>query len=218
MVRSFKRFWLGHTAWIALAWGICEGTWFFLVPDIYLSFIAISSLEMALFSAVAVVLGSMTAAVSLYFALDYNWTISDLISIWSALPGFAPRMLDAVSTHLTEAGASGLLAGPASGIPYKIYVAEAHQLKIPLSSVLLFTPLARLERILIAPLVVWLLRTGAARIWKIDWQELELGETTPSTTTKRKLSRILFLGVALYWIGTYCWYWGYFIADKYGRM
>ena len=141
---------------LGAVWGVCEGTWFFLVPDILLSYFAIDSLRRAMAAALGVVLGAMAAACVLYSMLGVDRVDADFLipQIWSALPGFRFPMLAAAARYLEADGARGLISGPSSGIPYRVFVVAANRLGISLPQILLWTPLARLERILLAPLVV----------------------------------------------------------------
>jgi hypothetical protein len=110
-------------------------------------------------------------------------------------------MLEVSSGHLGESGAMGLLSGPSSGIPYRFYVLEAFQQGISLLSLLLWTPIARLERIVIAPIAVLALNFGLKKFAK--------------RLTEQARKQLLIVVIAIYWIALYIWYWWSLLPAKY---
>lgn len=191
---------------IGFFWGLFEGTWFFIIPDIALSYLALRGVKSAIVSTLATVLGAMVAATLLYFLiiLDSTW-IKSIKSIWSHFPGYYPAMLDTAAEHLRQSQARGLLTGPTSGIPYRFYVLEAFQQDISLGSLLFWTPLARLQRILIAPVAVLVLKY----VFK------KSGQRWYSFNFKKQMLSLIVI-IAIYWICTYIWYWFDFLPNTYG--
>jgi hypothetical protein len=190
--------------WSGLAWGAMEGTWLPVVPDILLCYWAMKSLRHSVVATLAVVLGAEVAAVLLYTVLPLGDLAQVLPRWWGILPGFEPKMAEVAAGHLALNGGSGLLEGPTSGIPYRAYLVEAWQAKIPLWEILVWTPLARLERIVIAPIAVLVLR------WLI------VGKLAPRFGGARIWTRLLTGLIIVYWIGLYVWYWGFFVPTTYG--
>jgi len=193
---------------LGVVWGFLEGTWFFLVPDVLLSYIAISSLRRALVASLGVVLGAMAAACVLYglLGLDHENATIRIQRFWSALPGFRVSMMARASGYLQADGARGLLSGPQSGLPYRVFVVEAHQLGIPLWRILLWTPPARLERILLLPIIVAGVRMALCRACR----------TSIPTRAAFRVERLLVLLLCIYWVGIYGWYWWIFLPRAYG--
>lgn len=187
-----------------LLWGLNEGLWFFIVPDVCLSFSALAGWRAAMVATASAVAGAMLAAVLLYAGLSLHpeWA-SALQQLWSQLPGYYPKMLEVANGHLQTSGAQGLLIGPSSGIPYRFYVLEAIREGLPLPSVLLWTPIARLERIIIAPIVVLALRAAASR-----WFQKK-----PADEKRNKI--LLMIMIVVYWVMIYIWYWGELLPGKY---
>jgi hypothetical protein len=190
--------------WASFFWGLAEGIFFFVVPDVILSAIATCSLATSLRASLLVVLGAVVAACLLYCGLFIGGdsALSLIHSVWSFFPGYTPKMDDLVREHLSR-GARGLLSGPQSGIPYRVYVVEAWKQQISLLEILLWTPFARFERILIAPVVVGVMK----HILAFALKKRRVGEST--------LSRVLLIAIALYWVVIYFWYWGFFIPANY---
>ncbi|MGO9467732.1 MAG: hypothetical protein ACLQVF_26650, partial [Isosphaeraceae bacterium] len=125
---------------------------------------------------------------------------------WSALPGFRATMLVRASGYLEAHGARGLLWGPESGLPFRVFVLEAYQLRIPLARILVWTPPARLERILLSPFIVAGARVALGRA----------ARTLFPMCSNRPLDRLLVILVSIYWIGLYGWYWWFFLPRIYG--
>jgi membrane protein DedA with SNARE-associated domain len=187
-----------------LLWGLAEATFFFIVPDVLLCYWALRSARSAFSATLSVVLGAMLGASLLYLFPQLSEVLQ---RIWVDLPGFGPKMITVAKEHLQQEGARGLLLGPTSGIPYRIYVVQAIQQEISWSELMLWTPLARLERIVIAPIVVLGLRSG------LDFVSKQLSPKLQINIRMRKA--ILGSLVALYWIGLYWWYWGRLVPGLY---
>lgn len=191
---------------IGFTWGVMEGLWFFIVPDVGLSFLALKGWRTAFLSTLAAVIGAMVSAGALYFWSTVSAeALTDILSFWSHIPGYYPKMLDVASEHLKKNGAMGLLSGPNSGIPYRFYVYEALKLDLPLLDVWLWTPLARLERILIAPVTVLILRWCLSKVVVKWWPQYF-----------RFIKGFLIALICIYWLGIYIWYWGSFLPLQYG--
>jgi membrane protein YqaA with SNARE-associated domain len=185
-------------------WGLAEATVFFIVPDVLLCYWAMRSAKEAMAATLTVVAGAMLGAVVLYVSLDLDAERYEFFhEVWGSLPGFREKMAETAAEHLRMAGARGLLSGPTSGIPYRVYVLEAWKLKLSLGAVLLWTPFARLERIAIAPIIVLALRLLtkhllARRFGRIPWNWVLAGL------------------IVIYWVALYIWYWGTLVPRVYG--
>lgn len=184
---------------LGLTWGINEGTWFFIIPDIALSFFALRGWKPALIGTIFTIIGAMVAAILLFAIFSLVPSSQEkIIQLWQSLPGFYPKMLEIAATHLKERQGQGLLMGPNSGIPYRFYILEAYKQGISLSHLLLWTPIARLERIAIAPIIVLILNF----LLKKKFEE-------------KKVKHFLGFFIFCYWIGIYIWYWGFFLPKTY---
>ncbi len=189
---------------IGLLWGLNEGLWFFIVPDVCLSFSALSGWRAAALATLGAVVGSLFAAALLFVGVSLQPEWGDMLqNFWSQLPGYYPKMLEVANEHLKVSGAQGLLSGPSSGIPYRFYVLEALREGLSIFSILLWTPIARLERIIIAPIVVLVLRAAARR-----WFE-------KNHSDKKRNKLFLKYLIIIYWVIIYIWYWGQLLPNKY---
>jgi hypothetical protein len=98
----------------------------------------------------------------------------------ASVPFVRERMFDQVEQDYREHGMAGMLYGPSSGIPYKVYAVLAPPLHQPVAFYLLSIP-ARLERFALS----WIAFTALGSIFK-------------------RWIRTLFL---IFWIITYASYW-----------
>jgi len=168
----------------AFVWGVAEGSFFFIVPDILITLAAIFSPRRSLIHLAAVVTGSLIAGSSMY-----AWAASqpaNARAVVARVPFVKASMFDTVASDLKRDGAWGLCRGPMSGIPYKVYAVEAPAY-VPFGEFLVISVPARLERLL----VTWVLFATAGTL-------IEL----------RKVSRRwLIAGHAIYWTAVYAYYW-----------
>lgn len=129
---------------LAFLWGYCEATWFFVVPDVGLTFAALLGFRRSLRAVLACLAGSMLGAVTIYLFSRMDWPV-----LWSCLPGFKPAMLTVAEEQLQARGASAVMLGPEAGIAYRFYVFLAARSGVGLVSLLAWTPFARLLRMLL---------------------------------------------------------------------
>ncbi len=167
-------------------WGLAEGTFFFVVPDVLITAAALFSFKASLKQIGAVLLGSLLAG-SLFFA----WGFKDPEGARRAVgrvPFVTPAMLEKVEKDFDAYGVWAMCRGPMSGIPYKAYAVQAGP-RFSWPAFLLSSVPARLERFLI----VWALFTALC-----------------APLRSKVLARpgwALSLHAA-YWIVVYAFYWG----------
>jgi len=126
-------------------WGFAEGLFFFIVPDVYVSFATLFSLRAGAAAWLSSIAGSTAAIVVLYvlivmLRLDY-------VSFLASIPGISGALIERVAGRL---GAEGLPYTPLlvlGGVPLKPYGGLAFSLGLSLGSVLLWTVFARVVRI-----------------------------------------------------------------------
>lgn len=137
-------------------WGAAEASLFFLVPDLWIMFIALFAPARTLKALLAAVAGALVGATALWW-LAPSWPqLGDVIA---ALPGIRPTDLASASDELARQGIGAFLNGPLQGLPVKIYVHAAALLGQPLPAVLVLVALNRIERIGLSALVAWIIGT-----------------------------------------------------------
>ena len=167
---------------LAFLWGFAEGTLFFILPDVALSFVAMFRPRRALLHMLAMAAGAVLAG-----AVMYTWSAHTpgARAAVAHVPAVSSAMFERAERDLNQHGIWAASLGPLRGIPYKVYAVEApaHSALWPF---LLVTIPARLWRLV----VVWLGFAGTGALL------LKLG--------RAGLSPALH---AVFWIVTYAIYW-----------
>lgn len=119
-------------ALIAALWGFGEATLFFIVPDVFLTVVALRDRHAALLACGAAVIGALAGGLLLY-----RWGRADPSGATSALlavPAIGPGMIQDVRSGLASNGLVALFLGPLKGTPYKIYAVVSGEsgLSLPL--------------------------------------------------------------------------------------
>lgn len=126
--------WLGAHHWVvqrwldrwgivaSFAWGLAEGTLFFVVPDVVVGAVAIVAPRKALWAAIAAVGGAAVAGIVWWVAAS---TSSDAaVRIVDAVPAVHTDMFEEVAARISTSGGAALLGAPFSGIAYKVWAIE----------------------------------------------------------------------------------------------
>ncbi len=169
---------------IAGGWGLAEATFFFLVPDILLSRIAIRGLAPALWASLAAVAGAVLGGIIMYLAGQGAFAAT--CRFLDFVPAISPKMIAEAGADVTARGfLPALLSGALSGVPYKIYAAWAGHVNVPVLWFVAASTLARAARFVTVVFLSW----GAAQI------------------LSRGLSRRhLYILHAALWVIFYVWY------------
>ena len=102
----------------AFAWGLSEAIFFFFVPDVLLTFVAIKDYRIALRATGAALVGALIGG-----ALMYAWGLN-AEPLLLHIPGIHAPLVDTVRAQLHDHGIAAMLFGPLRGTPYKIYAVE----------------------------------------------------------------------------------------------
>jgi hypothetical protein len=151
---------------VAGLWGFAEATLFFIVPDLFLTFVAARrGLRKALFACGTTLAGALAGGIVMFY-----WGAGDpdgVLEVLAWVPAIDGEMLSAVREALDRQGYTAPLFGPLQGIPYKIYAAQAAEAGLdPLWFLLASVP-ARLPRFILASL-------AAALVMRVIGRWLEL--------------------------------------------
>jgi membrane protein YqaA with SNARE-associated domain len=160
----------------AALWGFAEATFFFLVPDVFLSAVAILDWRLAILACVASLAGALAGGALMYLAGRRGGAGVDAFLL--RIPGIGPGMLARVRGEIAARGLAAVLLGPLSGTPYKLYAVEAARQGLSLSALMLVSVPARLLRFAaVTALAGWLahgafpgLATASQlAIWAVSW-------------------------------------------------
>jgi hypothetical protein len=170
---------------IAFLWGLAEGTFFFIVPDFFLSLAAILDLRRSWKHIVCAVLGATLGG-----ALLFNWAQQNPGAAHAAVahvPFVRESMFTQVQDGFRKDGLMAMAIGSVSGLPYKLYAVEAPKY-CSATTFLLATPPARAVRFLL----VWV-GFGAIAAW------LRRSRGMRTATLLKIYAAIWFASYALYW-------------------
>ena len=100
-------------------WGLAEGLFFFIVPDVYISFAALFSLKAGAVAWLFSIAGSMVAITVIYLlatmlGLDY-------LAFLEWIPGISGSMIARVEAMLATAGLPYAPLLVLGGVPHKVY-------------------------------------------------------------------------------------------------
>jgi len=137
----------------ALVWGFAEATFFFIVPDVIISYVALTSARRGTVAALWAVVGAVAGGAVMWgLGARYSEQVFGAIGLVPAVSG---GMIDSVAVQTGELGLVAVLTGPLRGTPYKIYAAQWGAVGGSLGLFLLASVVARLPRFL---LVAWVTR------------------------------------------------------------
>jgi membrane protein YqaA with SNARE-associated domain len=143
---------------MALLWGLAEATVFFIVPDVWLSGVAVLSLKRSLIACLYALVGALLGGVAIYSRglADHDYAVS----IVEAVPAIDQEMMRRVLDKMPLNGMVSVLLGPLSGTPYKVFAVQAPAADIGLPAFMLISIPARMLRFL----AVTLMAHGVARV------------------------------------------------------
>ncbi len=169
--------------WIAGLWGFAEATFFFLVPDVWLSFLAIESFTLGVAGSLAALAGALNGGALMW--MYGRRSPMNAFTFLMRIPGIGARLTTEVREQAARRGLMALFLGPARGIPYKIYAVQNGATSRSLVAFLLVSIPARYLRFIGAVGAFWLASRYLMAGLGLD------------------MKRVV---VALFWIAFYAWY------------
>jgi len=153
---------------IACLWGFAEATFFFFIPDIYLTRIALFDVRKALFACIyAAVSACAGGAVMYYLAALYPQQIMHFLAY---IPAIFPKLIQQVLQSIQHQAFYALMMAPLKGIPYKIYAGAFGAANINFGLFMVASFFARLFRFILITSVGGLL----AKLLKLYWNKRKL--------------------------------------------
>jgi len=131
---------------LAFLWGLAEATVFFIVPDVYLGFVALLAPRRSVRALAWTVAGALVGGSILYWFGASNPHAAT--SMLAHIPLIDPVMIAEVGRQTEADGAIAVMKGPLSGIPYKIFAAQAGSIGVSFFQFLILSIPGRLERML----------------------------------------------------------------------
>ena len=147
---------------VAFGWGFAEATLFFVVPDVWITRVALRSGREAAWAIACAVLGAVLGGAAIV-----AWARNDPAGLRAALdavPAVAPALIDRVGVDWSRLGALAPLLGGFSGVPYKLYAAHAPQ-HLQVAPFLALTAAVRGVRFAAVAAIAWALARCATPRW-----------------------------------------------------
>jgi len=156
-------------------WGLSEATLFFLVPDIWLTWVVLHHTDKAIPTYLWTLVGALVGGTIMYL-----WSIENpslVKQLLDDIPAISLELIHHSAANLNNHGFTAMLSGSFSGTPYKLYSSQAYAANISLAGFLLMTIPARLARWSILGLLTWLIKIsmtqryqeGLTSFWVIVW-------------------------------------------------
>ena len=158
---------------VAGLWGLAEATAFFVVPDVWISRLALSSQRAALRGCACALVGALVGGALLYQIGARHEAA--LLALFERLPAIDPGLVARVRAQLHGLGGLGVLVGGFSGAPYKLYAVQAMSTGLGLPVFIACSAIARGARFVAVALLAGAIarratpRFGAARVRRIWW-------------------------------------------------
>lgn len=169
---------------LSFVWGLAEATVFFIVPDVWLSLVAIFSLRRVWRHILAAVAGALAGG-ALMFLWAQHYPDSARATV-KKVPFVTAAMFVRVDAGFRKSGILALYAGPMTGTPYKIYAVTAP------------------EFVSFAP---FLLATVPARGWRFVLLSLFSAAAAAVHIGRKRRPEELARWHALAWTAFYVFYW-----------
>ncbi len=160
----------------AFAWGFAEATLFFVVPDVLITWIALRDRRRALGACLSALAGALAGG-ALMAVLGHAHP--QAVHAWlDRVPAIGPALIDQARDAMRQLGGVALIGGAFTGVPYKLYAAQALASGLSLPMLLAWTVPARLSRFVLLALLThavagWLrprTRAGTVTaIWAVAW-------------------------------------------------
>lgn len=138
---------------ISFAWGFAEATVFFIIPDVYITFIILFNLKAGMYAFFWSIIGSIAGGSILYILYTLHFNVANILL---QIPGITSTMIQHTISLFQNGEFQDYSAIPFSGIPYKAYAYSAAVNNTPFAFFILWTILARLIR-LASPIIISML-------------------------------------------------------------
>jgi membrane protein YqaA with SNARE-associated domain len=115
---------------IAILWGFSEATFFFIVPDIYLSYSAMNGYKKTLVLCIYTVVAAISGGTIMYF-LGMFFPEKTFLFL-DYIPAISQNTIHTAGNFLQDGVLSGMMHGAITGIPYKIFAAYAGEMRVSL--------------------------------------------------------------------------------------
>ncbi|MAP16542.1 MAG: hypothetical protein CMO49_02085 [Verrucomicrobiales bacterium] len=137
---------------LSLIWGLAEATFFFIVPDVILSYITLKSTKTAKTACIFTTIGALFGGLIMYAWGKQNLESAEIFL--NKVPAISEQMLDDIEVNVKENQGLAIFTGPIKGQPYKAYAVYSGSEEINYLLFILITIPARITRFALAVLAV----------------------------------------------------------------
>lgn len=130
------------------AWGFAEATFFFVVPDVWTSWVGLRRPKRALGTTVSALAGALAGGTVTY-AWGRKVAADTSRAALEKVPAITNAMISGVEQEIAGTGAASLLRGPTRGVPYKLYARAAGLQRTPLPAFLAWSVPGRMIRFVV---------------------------------------------------------------------
>jgi membrane protein YqaA with SNARE-associated domain len=145
-----------RTAIIAFTWGLAEALVFFVVPDVFLTRLALFDLGTALRACVWAIFGALLGGAALWFAAKQGYA-PILLHTFRWVPCVTNDSIAAAGQAMQSDGALAMIKGGFMGRPYKLFAVHAGAQGIGLLTFLALSLVARAARFIVSTVAAWLI-------------------------------------------------------------
>jgi membrane protein YqaA with SNARE-associated domain len=140
----------------AFVFGAAEATFFFIVPDVFTSWLVIRQSRSGFLACVYATMGAVIGGSILFWIGKDQELRSIALEACAVLPGIQMPLISHAAAELRENGLGGLFTGVLSGIPYKLFALQVAPLGIRFSDFIIASIAARLMRFIAVTAFTWL--------------------------------------------------------------
>ena len=152
---------------VAFVWGFCEATFFFIVPDVWLTWLVVQNSEKKrLWMAWGFAVAGASAGGLVLYVLAAGMPYDQVIEYLKHVPGIRQREVETVVRQVQELGVLSFFAGSFTGVPYKIYAAQWSHLNMSVAVLVGITILARGLRFLTSMILAGIVCAIGRRVSK----------------------------------------------------
>lgn len=138
---------------IGALWGLAEATLFFIVPDVWISFMALRGRRAGLAAVFGALVGAVAGGLAMAALARRDPALA--LAAVDAVPGVTPAILSRAADLAAAPQPWGMIAGAVSGVPYKLFAVLLADDMTP-AGFAVASLAARAPRFLLTLAAVWL--------------------------------------------------------------
>ena len=140
---------------IAFLWWLFESTFFFIIPDILVTFVVLFSFIKWFKVLILTIFWALVGGSIMYLFWKYNINLT--LEFLNSIPYISNEMLEYAKNTLETKWLYWMVLWPSDGISYKIYATFAWNQNFNYIEFLIYTIPARLTRLLFSFIIIWLI-------------------------------------------------------------